>query len=176
MNKLNQKAELVANFLIIVTIILIGAGAAQRYFFAKPAPAFDQAAEIAPIVGSKADLPDVNWAAQSKTLILALNKGCRYCNESAPFYKRLIESAQRNNVKLIAVFPSAVEESRTHLQNLGAGGIDVRQSPLTALRVSGTPTLILTDDTGEVTNYWIGKLPPDAEAEVINQLNSNGGK
>jgi hypothetical protein len=44
--------------------------------------------------------------------------------------------------------------------------------PLDSIRVGGTPTLILTNDKGEVTDFWVGKLAPDKEVELINKLNS----
>lgn len=118
------------------------------------------------------NVPDVNWSQQPKTLILALQKGCHFCNDSAPFYKRVIETVRNKNVKLIAVFPTEVDEGIAHLKELGLNGMEVKQSSLGSLQVSGTPTLILTNEKGEITNYWVGKLTPDKETEVINKLNS----
>jgi thioredoxin-related protein len=101
-----------------------------------------------------------------------LNKGCRFCNESAPFYKRIIESVQNKNIKLIAAFPGSIEESVRHMNELGLSQMEVKSSPLNNLQVSGTPTLILINQSGEITDFWVGKLPPDKETEVINKLNS----
>lgn len=161
--------ELIANILIIVVAVLIGVVVVQKYFFGKTT-ASNQSARAHPIIGSKINLPDINWSNQPKTLILALNKGCRFCTESAPFYKRLVENTQHKNIKLIAVFPSHIEKSIKHLNELGLTNLEVKSSPLDNLQVSGTPTLILTNDKGEVTDYWIGKLPPDKEADVLNKL------
>jgi len=68
--------------------------------------------------------------------------------------------------------PQSVEESKAHLNQLGIRGIEVRSSPLEDVSVSGTPTLILLNNKGEVTDFWVGKLTPDKEIEVINKLNS----
>ncbi|MBA2621560.1 MAG: hypothetical protein H0U87_10210 [Acidobacteria bacterium] len=121
----------------------------------------------------KVNLPDVSWSNQAKTLILALNKGCHFCNESAPFYKRLVESVQNKNVKLIAVFLFNIEESRTHLKEFGITGIDIKQSPLSALRVSGTPTLILTNEKGEITDY---ACPYGLLQHLCSELSANRKK
>jgi len=118
------------------------------------------------------NLPDVAWSPQSKTLILAMQTGCHFCNESMLFYKRLIEATKDKNIKLVAVFPSSVEESRAHLDSLGIKNLEVKQMPLVAIQVRGTPTLILTNSEGEIINFWVGKLPPEEETEVIEKLSS----
>ena len=170
MSKVSGKIETVANVLIIIVALLLIGVIVQRYFFAKPEPS--QRAQIEPTVGKQINLPDENFSAQPKTVVLALQTGCHFCNESAPFYKRLVESAKGKNIKIVAVFPTPVEESAAHLNQLGVTGMEVKQAPISALDASGTPTLILTNQKGEVTNYWVGKLSADKEQEVINQINS----
>lgn len=171
MSKLNQKVELAANFLIIIAAVLLCAAIVQKYFFDKSTAA-NQPARVQPTVGKQVNLPDENWSAHRKTIVLALQTTCRFCHESAPFYKRLIESAKGKNIKFVAVFPQTVEESQAHLNQLGLTGLEIKQLSISRLDASGTPTLILTNEKGEVTNYWVGKLSPDKETEVINKLNS----
>src|SRR6266568_7197690 len=166
MRKLNQKAELAANILIVVVAALLIGVIVQKYFFSKSAT-INQQARVQPAIGSHVKLLDESRANQSKTLILALQTGCHFCNESAPFYKRLIETIKDKNIKLVAVFPTSVEESKAHLNELGLTNLEVKSSPLENIQVSGTPTLILTNEKGEIMNFWLGKLTPDKEAEVI---------
>jgi thioredoxin-related protein len=172
MSKTHQKIELVANILIIVVALLLGGVLVQKYFFASSSQMAANQPRVEPKVGAKMEMRNVNFTEQPKTLVLALQTGCRFCNDSAPFYKRVIESVKDKNVKLVAVFPTAVEESAAHLSKIGLSNMEVKQSPLKGLDVSGTPTLILTNEKGEITDYWVGKLPPDKEAEVLNKLNS----
>ncbi len=75
---------------------------------------------------------------------------------------------------MVAVLPTDIEKSRTHLEKLGLTNLDVRQASLDSIQVDGTPTLLLVNDKGEITNYWVGKLPANKEAEVINKLLSEG--
>lgn len=151
MNKNYQKVELTANILIIIVAVLFGFVVVQKYFFSTPAipnqsnqP--NQLAQMKPEIGSKINLSGINPASQQKTLVLALQKGCHFCNESASFYKRIIKIAQNKNVRLIAVLPGGVEESTNHLNELGLTNMDVKQASLDSLQVSGTPTLILIND------------------------------
>ena len=159
MSKLNQKVELVANILIIVVAIALGVVLIQKYFFS--AAVVNQQARVNPAIGSKLNVPDLNFSGQPKTLVLVLQTGCRFCNESAPFYKHIIESTRNKNIKLVAVFPTSIEESRAHLNDLGLTNLEVKRSPLENIQVSGTPTLILTNEKGEILNFWLGKLSPE---------------
>ena len=170
MRRLSQKAEIAANILIIVVAALLIGVIVQKYFFGKSA--IKQQARVQPAIGSHVNLLDESRVNQSKTLILALQTGCHFCNESVPFYKRLIETVKGKNIKLVAVFPISIEESKAHLNELGLTNLEVKRSPLENIQVSGTPTLILTNEKGEIMDFWVGKLTPDKEAEVINKLNS----
>lgn len=162
-----SKIELVANIFIILAALAIGGVLVQKYFLAAPP---NQQARVEPKIGSQMNAPDVNWSQQSKTLIFALQTGCHFCNESTPFYKRIVETVRNKNVKLVAVFPTEIEESAKHLKELGLTDMEVRRSSLNSLQVSGTPTLILTNNKGEITDYWVGQLSPDKETEVLNKL------
>ena len=119
MNKFSQRLEIVANILIIVLAIAIGSVLVQKYFFSSAA--VNQQTRMQPTIGAKLDVSGVNFSGQSKTLVLALQTGCHFCNESASFYKRIIENTQNKNIKLVAVFPSSIEESSKHLNELGLG-------------------------------------------------------
>lgn len=169
MQKINQKIELVANVFIILVALAIGAILIQKYLFDAVPP--KQQARVELKIGSQMNVPDVDWSQQSKTLILVLQAGCRFCDESAPFYKRVIETVKNKNVKLVVVLPGEVEESAKYLKKLGLTNLEVRRSSLSSLQVSGTPTVILTGNKGEMTNQWVGKLLPDKETDVLNKLN-----
>ncbi|HEY0461317.1 MAG TPA: hypothetical protein VGC97_19440 [Pyrinomonadaceae bacterium] len=168
MSKSYQRVELAANITIIFVALIIGGVLVQKYFFNSESP--KKTERVEPIIGSKINLADVTWSGQPKTLILALQTTCHFCNDSAPFYRKLIDSIKDKNIRLVAVFPTGVEKSKAHLTELGLNINEVYQSPLANLQVSGTPTLILTNDKGEVTDFWVGKLPSVKEAEVIEKL------
>jgi thiol-disulfide isomerase/thioredoxin len=170
MSKFSRKVELTANIIFVVATVFLVGILVQRYFFAKPR--VNQPAFLVPTIGKQVNLPDENWSAQPKTLILALQTTCHFCDESASFYKRLVETTKNKNVKIVAVFPQSVAEATAHLSQLGIGGVEVKQAPISALNTFGTPTLIITNQKGEVVKYWIGKLTDDQEVEVVNEVNS----
>ncbi len=165
MNKPYAKLEMAANIAIIVVAIMIGFVVVRNYLY-KPA----SMKPSAPAAGTKLSLPDVYWANSNKTLVIALQEGCGYCSESAPFYQRLVTEASSRNVPLIAVLPQPVEVGKKYLSDLKVSINEVRESPLKSLGVQATPTLLLVNNKGEVTEAWLGKLSPEKESEVLEKL------
>lgn len=166
-SKLSSRIELAANVAIIVVAILLGYFLIQK-FFLQQNPQPSPPPEIAK--GTKVSLADVDWQANQKTLLLVLQKGCHFCSESMPFYKTLVEKSKEKGIKLVAVLPNSREEGSQYLRENGVEIQDVVQAQLNSINVRGTPTLILVNDKGEVSNSWIGKLPAHKEVEVTENL------
>lgn len=167
-----KKIELAANVAIIIAVVLLAGLAVNKFFFNRPSAAAEQAARRPGIkVGDKIALADFNWAQSERTLVLALSTGCHFCTESALFYQQLAaEIAKHPGTRLVTLVPQSVEDGRKYLNKLGVTIDDVRQSPLAAVGVSGTPTLILVDKAGIAQKVWVGKLPAAGESDVISQL------
>ncbi|HEY0349122.1 MAG TPA: hypothetical protein VGC60_13300 [Pyrinomonadaceae bacterium] len=165
MNPLARKIETVANVCIIVVAIVLCV-AAVRYFRTKPE---SKAPTPAIAAGTKINLPNEDWARNRQTLLLALSTHCKYCSASAEFYQRLVNSAS-SKTKLVALLPQSPEESQQYLAGLKLTIKDIQQVSPPALGLRATPTLILVDSAGTVTNSWVGKLPPDKEEEVLSSL------
>jgi len=170
MNNLHKRTELLANIAILIVAILLSVVLVKRFFLDSNKPNNQaRANQLAP--GDRVPVEGIDWAKSGRTLLLVLQKGCRYCTESAPFYQRLIkETAERNDVKMIALFPQSVTEGKQYLDQIGVNLSDIRQVPPAQVKVSGTPTLILVDQSGIAVDVWRGKLPPDAEAQVLSKL------
>jgi thiol-disulfide isomerase/thioredoxin len=164
-NTLAKKIETLANVSIIVVAVLLCVVLVKTYFLHKAGESVD-AEGIA--LGHKLNLPEVNWSNNRQTMLIGLSTECHFCTESAPFYMRL--SRDHANARLIAVFPQSVQESGEYLKKLGVTVDQVKQVSLGSIGIAGTPTLILVDHEGIVTNIWAGKLTPDQEKEVLTKL------
>ena len=169
-----KKTELLANIAIIIVAVLLGGVLVKRYVLNDGDAPDAQNSVLRVPAGSKMSLPEIDWAKSDRTLLLVLSKGCHFCSESAPFYQRLArDTSGRGGVRLVAVLPQDVNEGRKYLDELRVPINEIKQSPLESLGVGGTPTLILVDDKGTVTDSWVGKLPPDKESEVLERLQGN---
>ena len=115
-------------------------------------------------------LSDVNWNEHNKNLVLVLKKGCHFCVESAEFYRKLIPAAKEKDVLTVAVLPTETEESRRYLNELGLPTLETKQAQLDSINIIGTPTLILTNEQGEVIQSWVGKLNSEQEKQVLESL------
>lgn len=170
MNTIYKKAELFANIAIILVAIALVVVLAKRFVFTGPTQnPTASAAQIS--VGTKLSIPDVDWSKSNKTLVLVLSNSCRYCTASAPFYKRLVqERAQRESFRLTAILPQPVSDGRKYLNDLGVAIDDIRQLSPEAIGARGTPTLLLVNNLGVVTDNWLGRLTPEEETAVLSRL------
>lgn len=115
-------------------------------------------------------LPGYDWRLHQSTLVLAIRKGCHFCESSLPFYKHLSQLEQDKDltVHLLAVMPDD-KASAESLLKVGGVSIDgVFDFPLSSLHVSSTPTLLLVDANGRVDKAWVGELSPKGEEDVIS--------
>ena len=163
----HRRVELIANVAIILVAVLLGAVLVNKYLLSSNQPSQSEGRQIQP--GTKVELPGVAWGNSRRSLLMVLSTTCRYCTESAPFYQRLAaEQAQHPDLNLVAVLPQSPEESQKYLSDHGITVNDVKHAPPASVGATGTPTLILVDNSGAVLNSWIGKLPESVETEVIN--------
>lgn len=173
MPNLFKRIEVLANVAIVIVAILLGVVLVKQLAVAKrnqpttrPASARKELA-----AGEKINVAGMEWAKNGHTLLLVLQKGCRFCNESAAFYQRLIkQTSSRNDLKLVALLPQPVAEGKQYLNELGVNIDDVRQISPSQVNVGGTPTLILVNDSGVVVDVWSGKLPSEVESKVLSKL------
>lgn len=170
---MKEKLEVVTN------IVLIGLACVVAYHFLQARQTSQIPLPISPVIGDQLpSLPAYDWKAHDRTLVLVLKDGCRFCEESIPFYRKLAELGKSNHIDahLIAVFPDdpaavrrLVEAQRLALEVFP--GIELSQ-----LKVEGTPTLILVDRQGRVSKVWIGQLDAAGQADVVTAISKAGAK
>ena len=164
---LAKKIEFAANVSIIVVAILLAVVLIRQNLMVRtvyPENSQNQDGHV----GSKVSIPGINWNENKQTLLLAISSNCRYCTESAGFYKRLL--SETADTKIVAVMPQEAAQARQYLTNHEIQLNDIKQLGLGSLGVTGTPTLILVDTNGVVIGWWVGKLSPTQEAEVLEKL------
>lgn len=172
MDSFRKNVELAANTAILVVAVLLCLSLVKNQFSDNSPPDITARAlnsDSTLRADEKIDLPGIDWQKNGNTLLLVLSTTCYYCTESAAFYRRLQQES--GNAHLVAVFPQSVSEGEAYLKKLAVPVDDVRQVTVDSLNVRGTPTLVLVDSTGEVKDSWVGKLPPNQEAQVIARLN-----
>jgi hypothetical protein len=154
--------EISANLaILVVAIIIVGNFVWARW---KPKQELQS-----PKVGTKVSLPGIKWD-EGATLVLALQKGCRYCEASAGFYRRLRNQRSGSQPRMLALVPGDKTDIARYLSEQGVQFDDIINASLSDINVSLTPTLLLIDRAGIVTNVWVGKLDSSKETEVAQRM------
>lgn len=166
MFSLTKKIEFLANVLIIVVAMLLIVVLTREHLMVKSVG--NEAAVGKASVGGKLPISDVDWNKNRQTLLLAISTTCRYCDESAGFYQRLLK--ENANTQIVAVMPQELTVGKKYLENHRLPVHEIRQLSLDTLGVTGTPTLILVDNNGIVRGWWVGKLSQSQETEVLLRL------
>lgn len=65
-----------------------------------------------------------------------------------------------------------MEEAKEYLRKLEVKVEDVHSTSFASIGVTATPTLLLVNEEGVVSNYWRGRLSTDKETEVLSKLSS----
>ena len=126
--------------------------------------------EVGPAGQTIAPLPGYRWSSYPKTLVIAIRRGCPFCDASLPFYRQLGEQERSNVLRahVLVVMPNDVSSGSGFLRKDDVEVQGIFGQNLDALRVSGTPTVLLLDSSGRIERAWIGQLTPRGEKEVMN--------
>jgi peroxiredoxin len=187
MKKTFRQVQFLSYIATIVIALLLGFIVVKQSFFSssesadniarqRPVNIAPQAPQrpVAPAtpVGKAVPLQNVNWKENKKTLILYVSAACRYCTESAPFYQRLVKENSSKDVKIVAVLTQPVEEAKEYLKKHNVNIEEVHSASFSSIGVSATPTLLLVNEDGVISDYWRGRLQADKETEVLAKLSS----
>lgn len=165
--RLTKSIEFLANIAIIIVASLLATSLVKNYWINPTLPSTILSKTPASSVTNLSAL-EIDWKQSNQTLVLAVSSTCHFCSESAPFYKTL--ASNKGDTRIVAVLPQSVEEGRKYLSKLGVAVDDIKQAPLNEIGVSGTPSLILVDNSGVVKNFWLGKLSVEKEQIVLDAV------
>lgn len=139
---MRQKLTLLSDAAVVLVALAFGYTLVRNSLLGPTSGAGEsvKAGDQLPVLGA------APWGRHDRTLVLALKKGCHFCEDSAPFYKRL--SAGPTDTRLVAVFPDDAAEAKQVTQAEELDIETVSGFPLKRLKVAGTPTVILADAHG----------------------------
>jgi len=184
MKKLFRLVQFGANLGIIVLALLLAFVVIHQYIIFPDSSRQNQSSppdgtspttqtqRQASLVGMAMPLKDVNWEANGKTLVMYLSTTCGYCNASVPFYQRLEKAKPQTGLKMIAVFLQNQDVATQYLNANKVGVDEIISGSLQKVGISGTPTILLVDKKGVISDLWVGKLTEEKEAEVLAKLTS----
>lgn len=122
-------------------------------------------------------IPGVRLAPVGDTLLLAIRKGCHFCEDSMPFYKDLLElkSEDKISIPIVAVLPDSPVIARKFVASHKLALPVAANVNLGTIGVTGTPTMILVGAKRTVQQVWVGEQNPTQQTGVIAELESLTG-
>jgi hypothetical protein len=154
------------NCVTIILLIAVVVPILKQYLFSK------NEGLSGPPIGFPVSIPNIDWATNRRTLIVALQEDCQFCNASVPFYHDLLASQREENFYIMAVTrgPNEIDGFQTYLKRQQLDFRDVQAIDFDKTRITATPMLILVNAEGLVAASWTGKLSEKEEAEVFKAL------
>ena len=157
----------ILNLAILLVALVLSALLVRKVFF-QPA---QQSPNYRLTTNATLRINGINWADSDRTVLLALSKECKYCSESAEFYRRLAAGiASQTNTRLLAVFSEKESEAEAYLKQLEIPIRELRYVSLSSLGIKSVPTLAILDRNGVVTDMWVGKFSPLEERDLMSKL------
>src|ERR1700730_6258014 len=113
MREWQKRIETLSNVAMLVCCILFGTFLVKNYLFGSHQPTTGRNPQPASLVGTKLSFPNIDWASHQQSVLLVLQKGCCFCEESMPFYQRLTRQlSNQANTHLVAILPQNEQEGR----------------------------------------------------------------
>jgi hypothetical protein len=120
--------------------------------------------------GAHIDLTKFGVTPAKLNIVLALSTTCHFCEENTDFYRDLAQIPTAGKTRLFAVFPQKAADATLYLDQHGIRVDSIRSSPLSDYKVSATPTILLVDERGTVTDSWVGSLEKDQRSKVLDEV------
>jgi thioredoxin-related protein len=163
--------DTLANIAIIVVCAIAAFVLIRNQFFPpRPPGAPPQVEKGEQFEQLKAVVP----AGSQRALVVAVSPTCHFCNDSMPFYKRLIDERNQKGspVKFVAAVPTeqAKAEESQKFASAGAQPDSMVHLDFSSIKVPGTPTLLLVDNNGKVLDVWVGKQDEKGEKDILEVL------
>lgn len=160
-----MKMERLANVALLVTCAAVTTQLVYSYFL-RPAPRVGtyHAGER---IG---DTPELGLKKVRATVLLMTASTCHYCNESMPFFQRLVASAQQSGVRVLGVSAEPPTVNREYLVGNGVKVGAVVSALKNRLKMGPTPTVLLIRSDGVVAGAWVGRLDSHGEARLLHAL------
>ena len=122
-------------------------------------------------IGEKVNIGNIDFSKANRTLLLAVRKGCKFCEASMPFYKSLGEDASITAAaRIIVIAPDSEDTSKAELLRNNVRVSQVVSVPPGSLKIRGTPTAILVDHLGTVEQVFTGRLDDSKQAQLRRAL------
>jgi rhodanese-related sulfurtransferase/thioredoxin-related protein len=163
--KQNRRVNLVVNGFLVVAAMAFLLTVGWRFMFAARFTSASLSSD-----GKAFTIEGVDFSVSNQTLLLALDKDCRFCAQEVPFYQQIANSARAKGVKVIVAFQHDPQEGRKYLSDHQIDLSETMRLRFQNLKLAGTPTLVLLNSHGSQIGKWEGELPEPVHEYILGIL------
>src|SRR5258708_6909090 len=121
----------------------------------------------------------VDFASETRTLLLFVSTNCIHCQRSAPFYARLADTAgaarpSGAKLRVVAVFPQAADEVDMFKNRMKLNVETITGARFDALGVHATPTVLLVGQDGAIVRAWMRTEESYVQDSIYSAFVSGG--
>ena len=160
--------------ILVLALVFVGRLGVERLRPVIRAATTDRLRPIEP--GRSLHIPGISWTETRRHVVLYLSTKCHACEASIPLYKELsARLRERSEVSLIFVSAESDATVRawankhqiqpTQVVQLGAAG---------SRHFYATPTLLIVNDAGMVTDTHVGRLRRSEEERLFDRVTGSG--
>jgi hypothetical protein len=121
------------------------------------------------------DVPELAFLRSREALLIYINESCRFCRDSMPFYRKIINERNRLNSGLVLVVAARDEEAniREYIATHGVQADAVVRIPIESdFRQGVVPSVLLLDGERQVRGSWTGVPDATEEMEILDAITS----
>jgi rhodanese-related sulfurtransferase len=153
---------------VMATCWHLAPGVSPFFAFGKKPPELPPIANVGTRLRLQALWPSTQY---ERTAVLMVDTNCQACALSRPFYKRLADEARAGrNTRFVVLTEEPVEVARPWLLAEGVEVQVVHIGDRRSFGFLGTPSLVITDSKGEVTDIVLGVLGESHADRFIARL------
>ena len=168
MSRLEKASHISIVVLCCVAVFLL----IERRFTASSVSTAPPAVTEAALLGKELNLPGIDWAAADATLVLQISSTCHFCQESVPFYIRLLSArqAETRRTQVVVATPDELNLMQSYLEGAGLIVDKIVNIQRRASGPKGSPIVFLVNHKGTVKRAFVGKLDTSREEELLAHI------
>jgi hypothetical protein len=114
-------------------------------------------------------LPGLDFRLSSRTILVVFSSRCHFCKESMPYLQRLVSvrDQRRARVRIVAVGFEPDQDARQFPEQQGWHPDQIVLVPPSAIKIRGTPTVLLVNANATVTHSWLGRTSGETYEEIV---------
>lgn len=162
-----------------IDVLIVGCLVASlaRHVATRPLPPHKPVQSRAPLlrVNAHFGLQGIKWNTTQRTIVLFMNTACDACEQSSDLYRTLSEHIrQRHDIRLVVISAEdSLPVSKWLIRHKIRPQYVAQASSPSSLGLLVTPTLLLVDNNGDVSDMLVTRLSHDEETQLWSRLSGH---